>query len=85
MTDEHPVEENQNLDPERTVVQAPPTGDERVDDVVAGLSRLQGRPAEEHVAVLEEIHGQLRDILDEMEPEHTPAGGHGGVVPPGQQ
>jgi hypothetical protein len=65
MTDEHP-DENQNLDAERIVAEAPATGDARVDDAVAGLSRLRGRPAEEHVAVLEEVHGQLRDILDEL-------------------
>jgi hypothetical protein len=68
MTDEHP-DENQTLDPERTVVHAPVTGDERVDDAVAGLSRLDGRPAEEHVAVLEEAHGRLRDLLDDLGPE----------------
>ena len=60
MTDEHP-DENQNHDAERIVAQAPATGDDRVDDAIAGLSRLQGRPAEEHVAVLEEVHGRLRD------------------------
>ena len=65
MTDEHP-DENQNLDAERIVAQAPATGDERVDDAVAGLSRLGGQPAEEHVAVLEEVHGRLRDILGEL-------------------
>ena len=67
----------------------PPTGDPRVDDAVAGLRRLPGRPAEEHVAVLEEVHGRLRDILDDLGPGHAPgrasAGGSGGVVPPGQQ
>jgi hypothetical protein len=42
------------------------TGDERVDEAVAGLSRLPGRPADEHVAVLEEVHGRLRDILGEL-------------------
>ena len=100
MTDEHP-DENQNHAAERSVAQAPPTGDARVDDAVAGLSRLQGRPAEEHVAVLEEVHGRLRDILDDLAPSgpdapaggsggvvppgHAPAGGSGGVVPPGQQ
>jgi hypothetical protein len=68
MTDEHP-DQNQNLDAERSVVQAPPTGDARVDDAIAGLSRLDGRPAEEHVAVLEEAYGQLRDILDDLDPE----------------
>ena len=82
MTDEHPDpcgdsgtgqqgagDEAQYLDAERTVVQAPPTGDERVDDAVAGLGRLHGRPAQEHVAVLEEVHGRLRDILDDLGPE----------------
>ena len=79
MTDKHPDppggsrtgqqganEKDQNLDTERTVAQAPPTGDARVDDAVAGLSRLHGRPVEEHVAVLEEAHGRLRDILDDL-------------------
>jgi hypothetical protein len=68
MTDEHP-DENQNLDAERQVVQAPPTGDARVDEAVAGLSLLPGRPVEEHVAVLEETYGRLRDILDDLDPE----------------
>ena len=44
----------------------PPTGDDRVDAAVAGLSRLAGAPADEHVAVLEEVHGRLRDILGEL-------------------
>ena len=69
MTDEHP-DENQNLDAERIVAEAPATGDVRVDDAVAGLSRLAGRPAEEHVAVLEEVHGRLRDILDDLDPSN---------------
>jgi len=84
MTDEHP-DENQNHYAERIVAEAPATGDPRVDDAVAGLSRLAGRPAEEHIAVLEEVHGRLRDVLDDLDAEHTPAGGSGGVVPPGQQ
>ena len=49
----------------------PPTGDYRVDAAVAGLNRLAGAPAEEHVAVLEEVHGRLRDILGEVN-EGTP-------------
>ena len=96
MTDEHP-DENQNLDAERIVAEAPATGDARVDDAVAALSRLAGRPAEEHVAVLEQAHGRLRDILDDVDassPGHASAGGSGPaaaggqasrVVPPGQQ
>ena len=44
----------------------PPTGDDRVDAAVARLNRLAGAPADEHVAVLEEVHGRLRDILGEV-------------------
>ncbi len=51
---------------ERAAVSFPPTGDDRVDEAVAGLNRLPGRPADEHVAVLEEVHGRLRDILGEL-------------------
>jgi len=51
---------------ERAAVSFPPTGDDRVDEAVAGLSRLPGRPADEHVAALEEVHGRLRDILGEL-------------------
>jgi hypothetical protein len=47
----------------------PPTGDTRVDAAVAGLSRLPGRPTEEHVAILEEAYGRLRDVLDDLGPE----------------
>jgi len=68
MSDEHPEQgEDQNLDTERSVADAAPTGDARVDDAVAGLSRLEGRPADEHVAILEEVHGRLRDILGELD------------------
>ena len=72
--------QGQDLDPERGLATAapdgdtprsaaelPPTGDDRVDAAVAGLSRLPGAPAEEHVAVLEEVHGRLRDILGELD------------------
>ena len=77
--DQNAEQEGQDLDPERTAGRAPadadtpplagglpPTGDDRVDQAVAGLSRLPGRPADEHVAVLEEVHGRLRDILGEL-------------------
>jgi hypothetical protein len=52
--------------------QPPPTGDPRVDDALAGLSRLPGTPADEHVAVLEEAYGRLRDILGELDAEPDP-------------
>ena len=48
------------------MVPAPATGDTRVDDAVAQLSRLDRQAPGEHVAVLEEVHGRLRDILDEL-------------------
>lgn len=44
----------------------PPTGDDHVDAAVGSLGRLAGRPVDEHVAVLEEVHGRLRDILGEL-------------------
>jgi hypothetical protein len=55
----------------RRAAEPPPTGDERVDAALTGLNRLAGAPAEEHVAVLEEVHGRLRDILGEVN-EGTP-------------
>ena len=64
--DQGTAQEDQHHDPERTVVPVPSTGDTRVDDAVAGLSRLRGKPAADHVAILEEVHGRLRDILGEI-------------------
>jgi len=71
--------QDQDLDTERGGVPAPltsdtphptgglpPTGDDRVDAALAGLGRLPGAPVDDHVAVLEEVHGQLRDILGEL-------------------
>ena len=59
------------LRPAAEATLGPPTGDDRVDAALARLSRLPGTPADEHVAVLEEVHGQLRDILGELN-EGTP-------------
>jgi hypothetical protein len=76
MDDKHPdqgeTDKDQNLDAERPMADAAPTGDARVDEAVAGLNRLQGRPADEHVAVLEEAHGRLRDILGELDETPEP-------------
>jgi hypothetical protein len=70
MNDKYPGQDagdkDQDEDAERAVADAPATGDARVDDAVAGLTGLRGRPADEHVAILEEVHGRLRDILDEL-------------------
>ena len=67
-------DKSQELSPERPVAQAPPTGDARVDEAVAQLSRLHGQAAQEHVAILEEVHGRLRDILDELAESPGPDG-----------
>jgi hypothetical protein len=53
----------------QTVISYPSTGDDRVDEAVAGVGRLPGRPVDEHVAVFEEVHGRLRDILGEVNDE----------------
>ena len=50
----------------------PPTGDDRVDAAAAGLSRLRGLPVDDHVAVLEEAYGRLRDVLGELDEEEEP-------------
>ena len=76
MDDKHPdqgeTDKDQNLDAERSVAEPVPTGDARVDEAVTALNRLKGRPADEHVAVLEEVHGRLRDILGELDETPEP-------------
>jgi hypothetical protein len=64
--DEQYEQEDQDLYPERPVATPPLTGDARVDAAVAGLNRLPGHPVADHVAILEEVHGRLRDILGEL-------------------
>lgn len=59
-------DEDQDLYSERAGPHAPVTGDARVDGAMAQLSRLQDQAPAEHVAILEEVHGRLRDILDEL-------------------
>ena len=41
------------------------TGVDRVDAVVVGVEGLDERPVEEHVAVFERAHEQLRQALDD--------------------
>jgi tRNA A37 threonylcarbamoyladenosine synthetase subunit TsaC/SUA5/YrdC len=53
-----------------------------VDEAVARLNRLKDRPADEHVAILEEVHGRLRDILDEL--DETPEPPQAATGPGGQ-
>lgn len=40
------------------------TGVDQVDEVVAAVDGLDDRPIEEHVAVFEHAHDQLRRALD---------------------
>lgn len=40
------------------------TGVEAVDQVLAAVAALDGRPVDEHVAVFERAHEQLRRALD---------------------
>ncbi|MGH3189015.1 MAG: hypothetical protein ACRDOL_17445 [Streptosporangiaceae bacterium] len=61
-----PATDTARADAERALADVPLTGDTRVDAAIAGLSRLAGMPPQEHVAVLEEAHGRLRDILGEL-------------------
>jgi hypothetical protein len=41
--------------------------DPRVDEAIAGLDRLASMPVEEHVAVFEETHDRLRQVLSELD------------------
>jgi hypothetical protein len=43
-----------------------PTGDPRVDAAISGLASLDELDLDGRPAVLEEVHGQLRDILGEL-------------------
>jgi hypothetical protein len=48
-----------------------PAGDARVDEALAGLGTLGGSPVSGHVAVFEEIHQRLQELLvsaDQDEP-----------------
>ena len=53
----------------QALADVPLTGDAKVDAAIAGLGRLAGTQPHDHVAVLEEAHGRLRDILGELAEE----------------
>lgn len=60
-----------------------PTGDPRVDAVLARLGDLAGRPVPEHVEVFEDVHRSLQELL--ISAESAPEGGTGDAerpVPP---
>jgi hypothetical protein len=47
--------------------QAEVTGVAPVDEAIAGLDGLPGRPLAEHVAVFEEAHAKLRQVLSDLD------------------
>ncbi|WP_126688339.1 hypothetical protein [Nocardioides ferulae] len=53
------------------------TGEPRVDEVISAVEGLEERPLEEHVAVFERAHDELRRALDahrdEARDRHHPA------------
>ncbi|REF01190.1 hypothetical protein [Thermomonospora umbrina] len=60
-----------------------PTGDERVDAVVGGLTRLVGLPVSGHVEVFEDVHRGLQEVLASVDEEvPAPRGPVPGMVPP---
>jgi hypothetical protein len=54
------------MDSERTRPALSPTGDPRVDQVVAGLTALADTDLADQPALLQTVHDQLREILGEL-------------------
>jgi hypothetical protein len=48
------------------------TGDSRVDEAVAELSRLDQASLAEHPAILGQVHDRLREVLGELSPADSP-------------
>ncbi|WP_433472083.1 hypothetical protein ACQPZP_24650 [Spirillospora sp. CA-142024] len=60
-------------EPEFPAVPPPdPTGDPRVDAVVARLGELGGRPVPEHVEIFEDVHQRLQELLASAGQEERP-------------
>ena len=80
------------MDSQQAAPAPEPAGDPRVDEAVAGLRALDGLDLAEHPALLQEVHGRLREILGELgdaagpaEPgRHREQGELGGHREPGQ-
>lgn len=72
------------MDTERSMVTPQPASDSRVDEAIAGLARLGELPLDEHPAVLEEVHDNLRAIMGELaEPGKPGRPGEQGELGPG--
>ena len=63
MTEQQPVHESTDAAPE-PADEPVHTGVERVDAVIDKVSGLAERPVDEHVAVYEDAHDELRRTLD---------------------
>jgi hypothetical protein len=61
------------MDSQQAVPAPEPASDPRVDEVVAGLRALDGLDLAEHPAILQEVHGRLREILGELGDAAGPA------------
>ena len=55
------------MDSERARPALAPTGDPRVDQVVAGLTALADTDPADQPALLQSVHDQLRAILGELD------------------
>jgi|SRR5579875_2811391 len=51
-----------------------PTGDDRVDAVIARLGELAETPLEQHAALFGEVHDRLRGVLGELDAGTPEAG-----------
>ncbi|TDC56496.1 hypothetical protein E1281_07005 [Actinomadura sp. KC345] len=49
-----------------------PTGDRRVDAVVARLGELGARPVPEHVEIYEDVHQRLQELLASADQDDRP-------------
>jgi hypothetical protein len=71
------------MDSERERLAPVPTGDPRVDAAVERLAALDELDLADRPAVLEEVHGSLRDILGELGDAGGGAQGQPGQRQPG--
>lgn len=53
--------------PERAAEPRPATGEPRVDAALRLLDRLPNLPVSEHAELYEDVHGQLSDVLGELD------------------
>ena len=61
------------------------TGEARVDEAIAALDRLGELPVDDHVAVFEDTHARLREVLSELDPRAGQQPGHQSGQQSGQQ